>query len=53
MISSGNDWTVFFKGPICGPLMVASLLALSYPLLREVISMRRRAAVATVSSEQR
>ena len=23
MISSDSDWTVFFKGPICGPLMVA------------------------------
>jgi putative tricarboxylic transport membrane protein len=53
MISSGSDWTVFFKGPICGPLMVASLLALSYPLLRGLIAMRRRAAVATVSGEQR
>jgi len=45
MISSGSDWTVFFRGPICGTLMVASLAALSYPLLREVLAMRRAAAV--------
>lgn len=42
MIASGNDWTVFFKGPICGTLMAGSLLALSYPLLREFWSARRR-----------
>ena len=53
MISSGSDWTVFFKGPICGPLMAGSILALCYPLIRELISMRRRTAVATVSGEQR
>jgi hypothetical protein len=39
---------VFFKGPICGPLMVASLLALSYPLLRELYSMRRRGAAVAI-----
>jgi putative tricarboxylic transport membrane protein len=53
MISSGGDWTVFFKGPICGPLMVGSLLALSYPLVRELMAMRRRAAAVAVSGEQR
>ena len=42
MIASGNDWTVFFKGPICGTLMAGSLLALSYPLLREFWSAQRR-----------
>jgi putative tricarboxylic transport membrane protein len=46
MISSGNDWTVFFTGPICGTLMVASFMALSYPLLREYWSTRRRTQVA-------
>jgi putative tricarboxylic transport membrane protein len=42
MIASGNDWTAFFKGPISGPLMFASLLALSYPLLRKFMAARRR-----------
>ena len=42
MIASDNDWTAFFKGPISGPLMFASLLALSYPLLREFMATRRR-----------
>jgi putative tricarboxylic transport membrane protein len=46
MIASDNDWTSFFKGPISGPLMFASLLALSYPLLREFMTARRRGAVA-------
>ncbi len=42
MIAADNDWTVFFRGPISGPLMIASLLALSYPLLREFMAARRR-----------
>jgi putative tricarboxylic transport membrane protein len=47
MISSNNDWTVFFKGPISGTLMAGSLLALSYPVLQQFLaSRRRRAAVA-------
>ncbi|MGH6982286.1 MAG: tripartite tricarboxylate transporter permease [Stellaceae bacterium] len=45
MISSGNDWTVFFKRPICGTLMVGSLIALSYPLLQDMASRRRAQAV--------
>jgi putative tricarboxylic transport membrane protein len=53
MISSDNDWTVFFKGPICGPLMVGSILALSYPVLRELFLMRRRAATVAISGEPR
>jgi putative tricarboxylic transport membrane protein len=53
MISSDNDWSVFFKGPISGTLMVASLLALSIPFLRELLSAwRRRGAVAN-SGERR
>jgi putative tricarboxylic transport membrane protein len=52
MIASDNDWTVFFKGPISGPLMAGSILALCYPLFRELVSLRRRAAVATASGEQ-
>ncbi len=46
MIGSGNDWTVFFKGPICGTLMVGSLLALSYPLLQEFRTVWRRRATS-------
>jgi putative tricarboxylic transport membrane protein len=47
MISSNNDWTVFFKGPISGTLMAGSLLALSYPVLQQFLaSRRRRAAIA-------
>jgi putative tricarboxylic transport membrane protein len=53
MISSGSDWTVFFKGPICGTLMVGSLLALSYPLLRELFALRRRGAAIAISGERR
>ena len=53
MISSGSDWTVFFKGPICGTLMVGSFIALSYPLLREFVVVRRRAAAITISGSQR
>jgi putative tricarboxylic transport membrane protein len=53
MISSGNDWTVFFKGPICGTLMAGSVIALSYPFLREFIAVRRRAAIVALSGEER
>jgi putative tricarboxylic transport membrane protein len=53
MISSDGDWTVFFKGPICGTLMAGSLLALSYPLLREFFAGRRRAAAVAVAGEPR
>jgi putative tricarboxylic transport membrane protein len=53
MISSDGDWTVFFKGPICGTLMAGSLLALSYPVLREFFAVRRHAAAVAVSGEPR
>jgi putative tricarboxylic transport membrane protein len=53
MISSGSDWTVFFKGPICGTLMVGSLIALSYPVLRELLSLRRRRAAVVIPGESR
>ncbi len=53
MISSDGDWMVFFRGPICGTLMAGSLVALSYPLLREFFAGRRRAAMVSVSGEQR
>ena len=53
MISGGGDWTVFFRGPVCGTLMVGSFAALSYPLLRELFAMRRRGGAIAVSGEQR
>jgi putative tricarboxylic transport membrane protein len=53
MISSGGDWTVFFRGPICGTLMAGSLLALSYPLLREFLAVRRRTAAVAIPGEHR
>jgi len=53
MISSGSDWTVFFGGPICGTLMAGSLVALTFPLLRELVAMRRRAAAMAMSGEHR
>jgi putative tricarboxylic transport membrane protein len=52
MISSNNDWTVFFRGPICGTLMIGSLLALCYPVLQQFWSARRAQAVATVSEQR-
>jgi putative tricarboxylic transport membrane protein len=42
MISSNNDWTVFFTGPISGPLMAASILALCYPILHWSLAGRLR-----------
>jgi putative tricarboxylic transport membrane protein len=51
MIGSDNDWSVFFTGPISGPLMGASFLALSYPVLRELLSMRRRAQTVARGGE--
>jgi putative tricarboxylic transport membrane protein len=53
MISSSSDWTVFFRGPICATLMAGSLLALSYPLLREFLAVRRRTAVVAIPGENR
>ncbi len=53
MISNDNDWTAFFRGPISGTLMAASALALAYPVLRELLSMWRRAQAAAVSGEPR
>ncbi|HZP76040.1 MAG TPA: tripartite tricarboxylate transporter permease [Pseudolabrys sp.] len=49
MISSNNDWTVFFTGPISGPLMIGSFLALCYPLLQELLKARRRAQANRVT----
>ena len=34
MISYGNDWTIFFRRPISGSVMVFVIIALAYPLYR-------------------
>lgn len=52
MIANNNDWTAFFAGPIRGPLMVASALALSYPLLRGLFAIRRGMPAAALSGER-
>ena len=36
MISYQNDWTVFFRRPIAGVVMVFVIVALGYPLLRHL-----------------
>jgi putative tricarboxylic transport membrane protein len=51
MISSGNDWTVFVTGPICGSLVAASLLALSYPFLHRLFTARRRTQTVAAAGE--
>jgi putative tricarboxylic transport membrane protein len=51
MISSGNDWTVFVTGPICGSLVAASLLALSYPFLHRLFAARRRTQTVAAAGE--
>jgi putative tricarboxylic transport membrane protein len=53
MISSDNDWTVFFRRPISGPLMIAALIALSYPLLRGYVSGRRSQRDAAIARGRR
>lgn len=52
MIASDGDWTVFFRGPICGALMVGSFLALCYPLLREILTARRATAVSATGESR-
>lgn len=52
MISSNNDWTVFFTGPISGTLMAGSLLALSYPTLHRLFATWRRAHTVAAVGEQ-
>jgi len=41
MISFGNDWTVFFTRPVSGAIMALALLALAFPLLRQLLSRRK------------
>lgn len=44
MISSNNDWTVFLTRPVSGVLVVASVLAMAVPIIRD--QLRRRAQTA-------
>jgi len=43
MIAYQNDWTIFFRRPISGVVMVLTILALVYPAFR---ALRQRARVA-------
>ena len=40
MISFGNDWTVFFTRPVSGAVMALALIALAFPLLRQLFPRR-------------
>ena len=44
MISFANDWTVFFTRPVAGAIMLLSLAALAYPVLRQRWWGRRKIA---------
>jgi putative tricarboxylic transport membrane protein len=49
MIAYQNDWTVFFRRPISGSVMLLVIVALAWPLvrlLREAIRGRRAGEVA-------
>jgi putative tricarboxylic transport membrane protein len=48
MITFHQDWTVFFTQPIAGSLMALSIISLSYPVVRSLLT-RRRAMAAAVS----
>lgn len=45
MISHDNDWRAFFDGPIRGTFMCLSLVALVFPLARDLWRRRRLSAV--------
>ncbi len=42
MVSFNNDWTVFFTRPVSGVLMVMSLIALLYPIVRHKLRRGRQ-----------
>jgi putative tricarboxylic transport membrane protein len=44
MISFDNNWRVFFGSPISATLMTCAILALLYPLARQLMARRRRTA---------
>jgi len=37
MIATGNDWTIFFRQPICGTLMFGAIIALLFPFARNLM----------------
>jgi TctA family transporter len=43
MVSFDNDWTILFRRPISGAVMVLALVALFWPIVR-ALAQRRRAA---------
>ncbi|HVB49877.1 MAG TPA: tripartite tricarboxylate transporter permease, partial [Burkholderiales bacterium] len=43
MVSYHNDWTVFFRERLSGTLMVVSILAMFFPLVRHLLLKRKRA----------
>ena len=47
LISYQNDWTVFFKRPVSGVILVLSIIALVFPLIRTMWGRRGRAAEST------
>jgi putative tricarboxylic transport membrane protein len=48
MIATSNDWTIFFREPICGTLMFGAIAALLYPFVRDFL---RRVRARTVAAE--
>jgi len=47
MVSENNDWTVLIARPVSATVMVMAVIALVYPILRQL--RERRAAVAEKS----
>jgi putative tricarboxylic transport membrane protein len=47
MIAYQNDWTVFFTRPIAGTFMAFTILALAYPMYRQLRSAWRATRPAT------
>jgi putative tricarboxylic transport membrane protein len=45
MIATDNDWTIFFRQPICGTLMFGAITALLFPFARDFVRRMRRAKV--------
>jgi len=43
MVSYNNDWTIFLRHPISGTLIGLSVIALAYPVVREVLGRKSKA----------
>ena len=50
MISANNDWTVFLTRPVSGALVVASVLAMAVPVVRDLLRRRAHPAPAVAQS---